>query len=182
MTHLQLVVIAGPSKGSVIDLDEGELSIGRLASNHVFIPDPSVSRHQCVIIREGAQVTLRDLDSTHGSFVGEVPVKERVLEHGDQIRLGTSLMLFLDRGRDERADMTSRIEDQPITTGTTIELRPQDATYLRADVGSLATGAAATIAVRRTAHLKVLVNLGSALMALREPEQVQRKLLRFVVD
>jgi hypothetical protein len=39
-------------------------------------------------------VTIADLDSRNGTFVNGVPIKQRVLEHGDHIRMGESEFLF----------------------------------------------------------------------------------------
>ena len=184
MLQPQFVVISGPLKTTVVDIAAGEMSIGRLASNHLCIPDPALSRHQCVVIREGNRVTLRDLDSSQGSFVGDIPVKERILEHGDEIRLGVSVLLFLDEDRADRAATNvSLVQDRPITTGTTIELRPKDADYLQADKAARGPGdRPAALAVRRADHLKALLNLGSELMAVRDPTRLQSKFLRHVVD
>ena len=186
MTVPQLVVIAGPLKGSVVGLEAGELSVGRLSSNQLFVDDPALSRHHCVLISDGVSVTLRDLDSSHGSFVGDVPVKERGLAHGDTIRLGSSLFLFLDRGHAESVGRAlPTVEDRPIAAGTTVELRPEDAAYLRVRSQPAAAGAgdpSPTLAARRAAHLQALVTLGSTLMPLRDAGQVHNKLLRLVVD
>jgi hypothetical protein len=48
-----------------------------------------------VIVAEGGQHVIRDLDSRNGTYVNELPVPGRVLEDGDQIRIGESVFLFL---------------------------------------------------------------------------------------
>jgi pSer/pThr/pTyr-binding forkhead associated (FHA) protein len=45
--------------------------------------------------REGKSFKLIDLDSRNGTFVNGIPVQERVLEHGDQIRIGVSTFFVL---------------------------------------------------------------------------------------
>lgn len=41
------------------------------------------------IVREAERVTIRDLESTNGTFVNDVPVTESELVAGDRVRLGT---------------------------------------------------------------------------------------------
>src|SRR5262245_62398871 len=92
----RLVALTGPLKGQVITLT-AETSIGRGSSNQVAISDPSLSRRHCLITRAEAGFTLTDLDSSNGAYVNGVPVRERLLDHGDQISLGDSVFLFLIR-------------------------------------------------------------------------------------
>lgn len=89
-----LVPIAGPLKGRTFPLGEGELLIGRESSNAVSLNDISISRRHCLIKRETEHYKLSDLDSLNGTFVNDVPVKERMLEHGDRIRVGALLFCF----------------------------------------------------------------------------------------
>src|SRR5688572_10743570 len=91
----KLIAIAGPSKGTIIELDESPLSLGRDASNRVALADLSVSRRHCEIAREGQGFKLTDLDSHNGTFVNDVPTKEHLLAHGDRLRVGNSYFLFL---------------------------------------------------------------------------------------
>jgi two-component system cell cycle response regulator len=44
---------------------------------------------------------LRDLDSTNGTFVNEVPVHQRILRDGDLIRIGRAMLKFLTGGNVE---------------------------------------------------------------------------------
>jgi transcriptional regulator with GAF, ATPase, and Fis domain len=63
-------------------------------------------------------VVLRDLGSSNGTFVNAAPARERVLEHGDRIRAGDSLFLYLraEEGpaprpaSDEVGDRTVRVD------------------------------------------------------------------------
>ncbi|MBV9209283.1 MAG: sigma 54-interacting transcriptional regulator, partial [Acidobacteria bacterium] len=90
----RLTAIGGPLKGTVFTLTEAEVSIGRESSNGLCIADSSVSRRHCRIKREGQAFTIFDLDSLNSTFVNDVPVKERELEHGDRVKIGDSLFYF----------------------------------------------------------------------------------------
>src|SRR6266542_6799558 len=100
----RLVAIAGPRKGETFPLTEEELSIGRDASNSLRIRDRSVSRFHCSLNVEGGQYRIRDLDSRNGVFVNDIPVREKALDDGDQIKIGTALFLFLLREEEPAGD------------------------------------------------------------------------------
>jgi len=91
----RLVAIDGPLKGSTFSIPSGGLSIGRKTDNTLALADPSVSRHHCAIRCHAGQFWLADLDSQNGTFLNGVPMKERVLDHGDQIDVGASAFVFL---------------------------------------------------------------------------------------
>jgi len=59
-----------------------------------------MSRRHCVVELSDAGCTLRDLGSANGTYVNGMSVRERTLSHGDRIRIGDSVLLFLQAGRD----------------------------------------------------------------------------------
>src|SRR5947209_2755174 len=93
----KLAAVAGPKLGAVIPLEEDRTSVGRDATNRLCLASIWVSRRHCLIERQGGRVTISDLGSHNGTFVNGVPVKERLLAHGDQGRVGDSAFLFLRR-------------------------------------------------------------------------------------
>ena len=84
-----------PLKDSTIPLSEGEITIGREASNGVAVSDPSVSRKHCVLRGQEGRFQVRDLDSRNGTQVNGTVVQEQWLQHGDEIAAGDSSFLFL---------------------------------------------------------------------------------------
>jgi hypothetical protein len=68
--------------------------IGRLPECAVVLSDPNVSRRHAQITRQGADVVLADLQSTNGTRVNGVPVRERVLNDGDEITVGTTSIRY----------------------------------------------------------------------------------------
>src|ERR1041385_7468385 len=91
----KLIVIAGPPQGATFELADTDVSIGREAINQICLVDPSVSRRHALLKREGDSFKVVDLESLNGTFVNEVPVSERLLEHGDRVAIGDILLLFL---------------------------------------------------------------------------------------
>jgi len=91
----RLLVLSGPLKDSTISLSEGEVTVGRDASNGIAVVDPSVSRKHCLVSWNEGRFRVRDLDSRNGTLVNGNGIEEQWLEHGDQIATGDSSFLFL---------------------------------------------------------------------------------------
>src|SRR5678816_1826089 len=91
----RLVGIAGKLLGTVLSITDSPAIIGRESTATLRVPDPSVSRQHSQIERDGDKFIVTDLDSLNGTFVNDVPVKRRNLEHGDRVRFGDSQFLFL---------------------------------------------------------------------------------------
>jgi len=96
----KLVVLAGPRCGETFSIDAAETTIGRDASSQLSIPDHLISRRHCAVELSADRCTLRDLGSSNGTYVNGMPVRERTLTHGDRIRAGDSVLLFLKAGAD----------------------------------------------------------------------------------
>ena len=129
----RLAAIAGKLQGTVFNLTEPHSVIGRESAATICIPEASVSRRHSVIEQEADQLFIADLDSLNGTFVNDVPVRRRALEHGDRIRIGDSLFLFLLHDG-EVASKSSEIEfeERKIVSGSTVQYRFNDAMYLMA--------------------------------------------------
>ena len=76
----------------------GPLVIGRDAVCTLVVADTQASRkHAEVSFREGCY-RLRDLGSRHGTFLNTERVEERALASGDQIQIGSTVLVFEDEG------------------------------------------------------------------------------------
>lgn len=91
----QLVAIDGPLKGATYAISLDRFSIGRKSDNTLAQADLSISRHHCTIDFAGDRFRITDHDSQNGTFVNGIPIKERILVHGDQIAVGISVFVFL---------------------------------------------------------------------------------------
>jgi transcriptional regulator with GAF, ATPase, and Fis domain len=91
----RLVALAGPLCGEAFPIDGPEWVVGRDPANRLSIPDRLMSRRHCTVTLADGRYHLRDLGSSNGTFVNGIPVEERVLEHGDRIRAGDSVLMFL---------------------------------------------------------------------------------------
>ena len=84
----RLVVLTEGFKERSCELKVGKTTIGRVEDNAFQIPEPSVSSHHCEVSLLGTVVSVKDLDSTNGTFIDGDPVKETVLKSGQTLRLG----------------------------------------------------------------------------------------------
>src|SRR5690348_6610639 len=94
-TRAELEALAGPLKGTSIPLTGDQISIGREPSNVISVVDAGVSRKHCLIVQDAGQFKIQDLNSRNSTFVNGVPITERVLASGDEIKVGNSLFVFV---------------------------------------------------------------------------------------
>jgi pSer/pThr/pTyr-binding forkhead associated (FHA) protein len=88
-----LWVESGKDKGKEYVLQEGETGVGRGIDNDVILTDVSVSRKHLRVIREGAQLVLKDLGSGNGTTVNARRVHQVALVEGDRIELGETVLV-----------------------------------------------------------------------------------------
>ncbi len=102
----RMEAIAGPLQGASFALTR-EVSLGRHPTNIISVPDPAVAERHCVIRKEGDQFRLQILESSGSVLVNGMPVKGRILQDGDEIKIGGSVFLVLlsETGSDEMVAM-----------------------------------------------------------------------------
>ena len=86
-----LKILTGPSKGQVHKLKKPRVILGRKGAD-IPLDDPEVSRHHCAIEVKDTAVSLKDLDSTNGTFYDDERVRAAVLLNGAEFRIGSSLI------------------------------------------------------------------------------------------
>ncbi len=93
MANFQIEFASGPNAGQAIPLANRTLVFGRtLGADIVLDWDLLVSSRHCKIQKDQNSYVLHDLGSTNGSFVNGKLVKSQVLEIGDEITLGKTLL------------------------------------------------------------------------------------------
>jgi len=90
----KLHILSGVLEGKVYDLIEERITMGRALDNMIRLEDGTVSHHHAMLLLEGSEYKLRDLNSTNGTRVNGMRVVEAKVHNGDQVRLGSVEMRF----------------------------------------------------------------------------------------
>lgn len=90
-----LVVINGADLGKRYVLAQTSTVIGRSSKVDIQVDEESISRSHAVIDNYGDTVIARDLESTNGTYVNDLPIREKRLIDGDQIKIGRTIFKFL---------------------------------------------------------------------------------------
>ncbi len=90
-----LKVTLGPDKDKTIDLERKPLRIGKKTDNEFVLTDNTVSRYHLAIEQRGDSFVLKDLESTNGTFINGLRIKEAYLSPGDVIGLGNTKIEFI---------------------------------------------------------------------------------------
>src|SRR5919106_3298360 len=72
----------------IVPVSKSQFEIGRRETNDLRLAGSEVSRDHAEISVEGNKFRLRDRNSRYGTYVNGEQVTDRVLVHGDRIRLG----------------------------------------------------------------------------------------------
>ena len=94
MTVATLYSLKGPDKGCTYQTDDDYAVIGR-TSDQVQLTDDSVSRHHAELRRENGFWVLSDRRSANGTYLNGRRIQGPTrLQHGDQIKVGASVLVF----------------------------------------------------------------------------------------
>ncbi len=93
-----LVVIHGDPLGRRVALEESGVVIGRAPEAGFQIPHRSVSRQHCRIWFDDGLFRVRDMGSTNRTYVNQQPVVEAILQDGDLITVGETILKFVAEG------------------------------------------------------------------------------------
>src|SRR5262245_4406818 len=94
MAQITIQVLEGFERGKVFADLTTPVTIGREEDNTIQLNDERVSRFHVKIQEDGGRVILTDLDSTNGTRINGHPVQMRVLQFGDQMSIGRSILLY----------------------------------------------------------------------------------------
>ena len=167
----RVVVVSGPSKGSIVRLTDGQLCVGRDPSNHLCLPDRAVSRKHFCISETDAGFHLVDLDSHNGTFVNGIPVRRKLLGHGDSIRVGQCDLVFLITEDELLVSRMVQFNDVIMPDGgTTVSTQLPPPWALGTDVGRMAR------------DLNALFKIANTINSIREVEPLRLRLLQLVCE
>jgi DNA-binding NtrC family response regulator len=102
--------------------DQGTITIGAMEDNDLVVGDETVSRYHCKIVQEDTGYVLVDLQSTNGTFINRVRIKEGYLKPGCTIGLGGAEVKF--HAADEKLEiLPSRKERLGDMVGRHVKMR-----------------------------------------------------------
>ncbi len=80
--------------GRRIPLAEDAAMIGRAPDSTVVIADPRASRRHAEIRPSGQGFVVNDLGSMNGTLINGSPIREHMLQDGDEIKIGSTTLRF----------------------------------------------------------------------------------------
>lgn len=171
-----LLAISGPLSKSELPL-ACEVTIGRDADNNISLDDSAVAPHHCTIRLRGECFLVSDLDSPAGTFVNGIPITERALEVGDEIRVGNSVFLFqAERSGSSASSPVQMCEGEPLPAKS-LELHRDELLNLQPE--SLA---ALPQPARLVRNFSVLLRISRSIGSLRDEDSLPWQLLGMIFD
>ena len=93
-----IVVRQGKEPGRIFEVRKDRLTIGRSRESDIFLEDLAVSRlHTTVARGENGEYILRDESSANGTYVNGKKISEHILDEGDEIQVGQTVLRFVGR-------------------------------------------------------------------------------------
>ena len=94
-SRFQLSICQSSGEWAHYIFDDGPVKIGALVNDcQIVLTDETVSRRHCQVLRDGDHYVLEDLESTNGTFLGGVRIKEIYLEPGVEFMIGQVRAIF----------------------------------------------------------------------------------------
>ncbi|MEO8551199.1 MAG: sigma 54-interacting transcriptional regulator [Kofleriaceae bacterium] len=119
VTTLRVEVVDGPDRGKHATSSE-TLSIGTAKDNGLAIGDFTVSRYHLEITVKANGISITDLGSTNGTYVGAVRIERAMVQPGTTIKLGGTTIRLDDAGR-----KTVRLDGRSHELGGMLARSPQ---------------------------------------------------------
>src|SRR6185312_5452338 len=97
-TEPRLVVSEGKEPGRNYEVRKDRITIGRSRDSDIFLEDLAVSRTHTTINRQpNGRYLLRDERSANGTLVNGQQVTDHLLEDGDKIQVGQTVLVYVNR-------------------------------------------------------------------------------------
>lgn len=124
VASFKLIIEDDEGRRSIIPVDLGEVSIGRLDSNTIRLDERNVSRQHARLLRDEATVFAEDLDSYNGVWVNGDRIQGRYqLHEGDLIRVGDFHLELRGEGLQRRTEETTQRTMIPVPEATQPQIR-----------------------------------------------------------
>jgi pSer/pThr/pTyr-binding forkhead associated (FHA) protein len=133
----RLVILSEGLTGKAHELTVDKTTIGRVDDNTFPVPEGSVSSHHCEVLLRGADVVVRDLNSTNGTYINGNQVSgEAPLKPGQILRLGQIEMRLEDPGA--KPASTKKLPDQTMLIPQGVKLGQEPSTTVNFEKSAFA--------------------------------------------
>lgn len=90
----ELLIVHGSRVGDRFSLDGSEIRIGRDPGSTIYLEEPGVAWEHCTVTRKEDAYKLADRRSGTGTYVNGMRTAEHLLEPGDQVVVGTTVLVY----------------------------------------------------------------------------------------
>ncbi len=118
----KIVVISGAEAGREVEIGKPRVTGGRSIINDLVLSDKAISGSHFEILARDDGYRLRDLDSTNGTFIGEVRVREVWLKPGQEFRVGHTALRFVPTQDIVEIPLSKRDTFESVT-GASVKMR-----------------------------------------------------------
>lgn len=119
--------------GREIELSDGEVTLGRSRSSTVRVEHESVSRSHALLTLSNGTASLKDLNSSNGTFVGGRRIlNETILRSGDRLQVGAAVLEY------RLLEPSGPVERTALLTPSAAESLPGTAPHAEAPAGPTA--------------------------------------------
>jgi len=175
-----LFVQKGPDKGRWFHTANEPAVLGR-ESDQIPLTDRTISRRHAELRPEDGFWVIRDLHSANGTFVNEVRVEKPVrLKHGDQIKMGATIIVYHG---DEAVENLAGTRVPRDLVDLDASSRNLDSSILSSvSAGDESVIIAAPEMAEAASAWKVMYELSAVLGAVASPEQLLERVLDIVFE
>ncbi|MCZ6602628.1 MAG: diguanylate cyclase [Planctomycetota bacterium] len=174
-----IILKNGPESGTSIPLGKGSTSIGRAPESSIRIEEEKAASHHAEILTaNGGDYLIRDLGAAEGTRLNGVLIREGVLQDGDEIQIGGTVLLFEIGNVADRSFDDAAVEDEGPPTDKIFKIRIGSG-----DVDFLKTEEKDPRRIR-AAHRKLstIHRISEVLMTIRNPQALFKRTLDLIVD
>ncbi|RME72388.1 MAG: FHA domain-containing protein [Planctomycetota bacterium] len=168
----RVLVKSGPNAGTVYEIGDAPLIIGRDDRAEIQILDQGVSRRHAEVFRVGEMHFVRDLQSRNGTFVNEERIEQELLRDGDELRIGSTILLFEDKGGGVLAPYPPRRVRLAPHADATTTIRIDE--HVASDLDDLAEPDAAALRAR---DVRRLYRCAQILAEARDPQRLAEQVV-----
>lgn len=178
-----LFVIQGRDQGKRFDLDAPVVGIGREATNAIRLHDNEVSRRHAQVVQTEDTFKLVDLGSSNGTFVNEQRTDQHVLQSGDRVQVGRTLMIFTGNEDHSSVDLAAEvdiIERGPASDGSRIvsSIRHEQGEHIFSD----AELPASPWLARARSNLQIMYRTALAVSHTLDIDQLLQRIMELIFE